>query len=110
MTLKREEFREEIESLMCINSGDTIPNCGECIYFNSVSQYPCNNPILDQILEAHNAVIKEIFREIENKMELEQCDPEVMAYFTPYYAVLPEDWQALMQKYGGKWWEIRHQS
>ncbi len=48
--LDDKELREKVKEFVCINSGDIIPNCNECIYFNSVSEYGCCHPDIDKIL------------------------------------------------------------
>jgi len=53
----------------------------------------------DTVKEAKRLVAQELVDEIEGEMELEKCDPDVMAYFTPYYAIPEDKWQALISKY-----------
>lgn len=98
MTPKRDEFREEMKDLVCINSGDIIPDCGGCIYFNSVTEYPCNNPKLNLIIEAHKAVIREI------RAELEKTLTDVHSYLGHIkgYKITVEEWQEFWQKFGGE--------
>jgi len=48
--LDEKRLREKLTQALCINSGDIIPNCNECIYFNSVSEHRCDNHKIDQIL------------------------------------------------------------
>ncbi len=57
-----ESLREELVNLECVRSNEIMPNCGECIYFNSVSLYPCDNPKIDQIL----SLITERVKGMEN--------------------------------------------
>jgi len=40
----------------------------------------------------------EQIRSILNQMVLEQCDPDVMPYFTDYYWMFKETWQALQSQ------------
>jgi hypothetical protein len=47
--------------------------------------------IQGQVAEA----VKKERERIFSKMQLEQCDPDVMAYFNDYYWIDEADWQAL---------------
>ena len=44
--------------------------------------------------------VESIFKEISARMRLEQCDPQVMAYFNDYYWIDKDDWLALKRQEG----------
>ena len=48
--LDRPELREKLTMKLCVNREDIIPNCNECLHFNSVSEHRCDNPEIDELL------------------------------------------------------------
>ncbi len=44
--------------------------------------------------------VERIFNKIESKMAIERCDPDVMPYFTDYYWMPIDIWQALKKREG----------
>jgi len=55
----RDRVRKQITEILC-PSRNLFADCGACGYFNSVSEFACNNPKISQIL-----AIKELAQGLE---------------------------------------------
>ena len=45
--------------------------------------------------DAADNAVKQVVEWLESNMALERCDPDVMPYFTDYYWIPKDEWQAL---------------